>query len=125
MAEDRSKLPKWAQMRIAQLESSVAYYKAQMQEMVGTEEGNPKEGPPIIADPYGEKLRLPRGTNVEFMLNEGGEDSITCGVAQLSIHGPWVLTARAKAGLSSTTLVIMPEACNTVRMRVKPLSGCF
>ncbi len=58
VAEDVTRLPKWAQRRIALLERSVAYHKAEL--AVGP------EGSDTFADPYGTPRPLGRGTTIVF-----------------------------------------------------------
>jgi hypothetical protein len=122
--EDISKLPKWAQARIRVLESSVEHYMQQLSESAGGD-GNSNDGPPIIASPYQEPhIRIPRGTNVAFMLDEGeyyhDAPSIICSQRLRESEGPWYLHIHA-SGSASARLVVLPECSNVLNLGIQRL----
>lgn len=106
--EDVTKLPKWAQAKISQLEGSLEYWRGNAMVISGESESN------ITVDLGGlrDKLNIPNGT-VQFNVGNGQIyvllDSEKSGKSFIKIHG---------SGTMSNTIHITPWAANCCRIEI-------
>ena len=103
MSEDTTRLPKWAQQRIATLEANVAHYKRKAFEAASAD---PTDTDTTIETWGDAPLGLPRGTAIRFKL---GRARIT-----VRIDGD-KLDVRS----DGDPLNVRPWACNAVTVKVE------
>ena len=105
MTDDISRLPRWAQNRIAQAEASVEYHKRRLNESLG-EDGEGTDT--IVYMGYKEPAHgLPNGTPIRFQLDHGvAEARVEDG--RLSIHS------------AHGRLVLLPVVTNSIFVDVIP-----